>query len=252
MKRKKVYLGIILIIMGLIGMFTMLTMDIPLPSDVEALLKESYTPDQIRLLILINPSILLLLTVVLGTVLYQKVHLQVPIIEKWIGINKEPLKIAEIIKSGVVGGIIAGFLVVVLVLLLKPFMLDEYEKLTQFVKPTLANRLLYGGITEEIFLRFGLMTLFVWICSKIFKGTKPVTYWIGIILSALLFAIGHFPVVFNTIEGPSMIILSYVLIGNTIGGLIFGWLYWKKGLESAFIAHMFIHVVLVIAEKTVI
>ncbi len=58
MKRKKIYLGLILIIMGLIGMFTMLTMDIPLPSDVEALLNESYTPGQIRLLLLINPSIL--------------------------------------------------------------------------------------------------------------------------------------------------------------------------------------------------
>jgi membrane protease YdiL (CAAX protease family) len=36
------------------------------------------------------------------------------------------------------------------------------------------------------------------------------------------------------------------------GGLIFGWLYWKKGLESAFIAHVFIHVVLVIADGLII
>jgi len=238
--------------MGLIGILTMLSMDIPLPSDVEALLKESYTPEQIRLLILLNPSILLVLAVVVGTIFYQRVHLRLPIIEKWIGINKEPLKISEIMKSGIIGGVIAGVSVVVLVLLLKPFMIVEYEKLTQFVQPTLANRLLYGGITEEIFLRFGFMTLVVWICFKIFKRTKPVIYWIGIVLSALLFAIGHFPIVFNTIEAPSIIILSYVLIGNTIGGLIFGWLYWKKGLESAFIAHMLIHVVLVIAEKTVL
>lgn len=252
MKRKKILLGLILIIMGLIGMATILTMDIPLPSDVEAVLKESYTPEQIRWLILLNPSILLVLSVVVGTVLYQRVHLRVPIIEKWVGINKEPLKLSDIVKSGIIGGVIVGVALVVLVLLLKPMMLDEYEKLTQHVQPNLANRLLYGGITEEIFLRFGLMTLIVWICSKLFKGTKPAIYWIGIVLSALLFAIGHFPVVFNTIDVPSTVILSYVLIGNTIGGLILGWLYWKKGLESAFIAHMFAHVVLVIAEKTVI
>lgn len=252
MKRKQIYLGLILAILGLIGMASILTMDIPLPAEVEELLKENYTPAQIKLLILLNPSILLVAAVVVGTILYQRVHLRVPIVEKWVGINKEPLNVVEIIKSGVIGGIIAGILLVSLVLLFKPMMFAEYEKLTQTVQPTLANRLLYGGITEEIFLRFGLMTLIVWISSKVFKGTKPKVYWIGIVLAALLFAIGHFPVVFNTIEEPSMILLSYVLIGNTIGGLIFGWLYWKKGLESAFIAHMFIHVVLVIAEKTVI
>jgi membrane protease YdiL (CAAX protease family) len=252
MKRKQIYLGLILAMLGLIGMATILTMNIPLPAEVEELLKESYTPEQIKLLILINPSILLFVAVVVGTILYQRVHLRVPIVEKWIGINKEPINVAEIIKSGVIGGIIAGIGMVLVVILFKPMMLAEYEKLSQSVQLTLANRFLYGGITEEIYVRFGLMTLIVWISSKVFKGTKPTAYWIGIVLAALLFAIGHFPIVFNTIEKPSMILLSYVLIGNTIGGLIFGWLYWKKGLESAFIAHMFIHVVLVIAEKTVI
>ena len=95
------------------------------------------------------------------------------------------------------------------------------------------------------------MTLIVWISAKALKGTKPAAYWIGIVLAALIFAVGHFPVVFNTIESPGTILLTYVLIGNSVGGLIFGWLYWKKGLESAFLAHIFIHVVLVIAENTV-
>ena len=96
------------------------------------------------------------------------------------------------------------------------------------------------------------MTLIVWISSKVFKGERPTAYWIGIVLAALIFAIGHLPVVFNTIEEPSIILLTYVMIGNSVGGLIFGWLYWKKGLESAFIAHMFTHVILVLADKTVI
>jgi hypothetical protein len=252
MKTKKIYLGLILAGLGLAGMATMLTMDIPLPPEVEELMTASYTPEQIKLLILINPIIILAIAVVLGTILYNKVNLRVPIVEKLVGINHEPLQIGNIIKSGALGGIIAGIVVVLIVILVKPFMLDEYEKLAQSVQPSLANRLLYGGITEELYLRFGLMTLFVWIGSKIFKGTKPVVYWIGIVLAALLFAIGHFPVVYNSIEEPSFTVLSYVLMGNTVGGLIFGWLYWKKGLESAFIAHMFIHIVLVIADKTVI
>ena len=251
MNRKKLYLGLVLGFLGLIGMVSILTMDIPLPPEIQELMNESFSPTQIKLLIMINPLILLIAAVVVGTLLYQKVNLRVPIIEKWVGINNEPVDFMGIFKSGTLGGIIAGIVVVLVVVIFKPFMAAEYEQLTQALQPTLAARFLYGGITEEIFLRFGLMTLIVWISAKALKGTKPAAYWIGIVLAALIFAVGHFPVVFNTIESPGTILLTYVLIGNSVGGLIFGWLYWKKGLESAFVAHIFIHVVLVIAENTV-
>lgn len=251
MNRKKLYLGLVLGFLGLIGMVSILTMDIPLPPEIQELMNESFSPTQIKLLIMINPLILLIAAVVVGTLLYQKVHLQVPIIEKCVGIGNEPVDFMGIIKSGTLGGVIAGIIVVLVVVIFKPFMAAEYEQLTQALQPTLAARFLYGGITEEIYLRFGLMTLIVWISAKALKGTKPAAYWIGIVLAALIFAIGHFPVVFNTIESPGTILLTYVLIGNSVGGLIFGWLYWKKGLESAFLAHIFIHVVLVIAENTV-
>jgi hypothetical protein len=48
-------------------------------------------------------------------------------------------------------------------------MLAEYEKLSQSLQLTLAARFLYGGITEEILLRFGLMTLIVWLALKCLK-----------------------------------------------------------------------------------
>ena len=251
MNKKKLYLGLVLGFLGLIGMASILTMDIPLPPEIQEVMYE-FSPGQIKLLIMINPLILLIAAVVVGTLLYQKVNLKVPIIENWVGISKVPVDYMGIIKSGAIGGIIAGLVVVVIVLVFKPFMLSEYEQLTQALQPTLAARFLYGGITEEIYLRFGLMTLIVWISSKVLKGTKPAAYWIGIVLAAIIFAVGHFPVVFNTIENPGTIILTYVLIGNSVGGIIFGWLYWKKGLESAFVAHIMIHVVLVIAELGVI
>jgi NADH:ubiquinone oxidoreductase subunit 5 (subunit L)/multisubunit Na+/H+ antiporter MnhA subunit len=100
MNRKKLYLGLILAILGLIGTASLLTMDFPLPAEIEAALKESFTPAQIKLLLLINPAILVIVAVIVGTLLYQKVNLRVPIIEKWVGINKEPLDVAAILKSG--------------------------------------------------------------------------------------------------------------------------------------------------------
>jgi hypothetical protein len=146
-----------------------------------------------RWLLLINSRVLLILCVLVGRGLCQKVNLRVPLIEKWIGIPKGPMKLAEILTWKMAGGM---------------------------VKPTFAPRLLYGGITEEIFLRFGWMTLIVWVGSKISKQTKPAIDWMEIVLSALLFAIGHLPVVYHTLEVPSTTLLTYVLLGNTMGGLI--------------------------------
>ena len=92
-----------------------------------------------------------------------------------------------------------------------------------------------------------LMTLIVWIFSKFLNNTKPIVYWIGIMIAAIIFAIGHFPVAYQAVGNPSAGLLAYILIGNSIGGVIFGWLYWKKGLESAFVAHIFAHVIMLLA-----
>ncbi len=249
MKIKKFYLAFILFFLGLLGVLSMLTMDIPLPEEMLELLQDQFSPSQIQWLILINPTILMLIAVVVGTLLYQKVNLSVPILEKWVGIKENPIPIREILAYGTIGGLLTGIVLSSLGLIGRGLIPSEFEQLGESLQLTLAARFLYGGITEEILMRFGLMTLLVWIASKIFKGTNPSVYWIGIILAALIFAVGHFPIVFQSIDDPSSIMLAYVLIGNSVGGLVFGWLYWKKGLESAFLAHIFAHVAMVSFEK---
>lgn len=250
MKKKKFYLALFLFVLGILGMSSILTMDIPLPEEVLSVLEDEFTPSQIKLLILINPTIILIVAVLVGTLLYQKVNLSVPIIEQFLGIKQDSIQLREILLFGISGGILTGIILSLLGLfrLISP---SEFELLSGQLQLTLPARFLYGGITEEIFMRFGLMTLLVWLGAKLSKGTKPQIYWMGIIISSLIFAIGHFPVVFQTVGNPSMIMVTYVLLGNTIGGLVFGWLYWKKGLESAFLAHIFAHVVMVLTEKIV-
>jgi hypothetical protein len=252
MKRKKFYLALILFFLGLTGILSMQTMDIPLPEEMQALLQDQFSPSQIQWLILINPTMIMLIAIILGTLLYQQVNLSVPIIEKWIGLKDNPIQIREILVYGLFGGLLTGVVLGFLGLIGRGMIPTEFEQLSESLQLTLAARFLYGGITEEILMRFGLMTLLVWIASKFFKGTVPSVYWIGIILAALIFAIGHFPMVFQVIEKPSSILLSYVLIGNSIGGLVFGWLFWKKGLESAFLAHVFAHVGMVILESVLL
>ena len=40
-------------------------------------------------------------------------------------------------------------------------------------------------------------------------------------------------------------VLAFVVGWNTLAGLVFGWLFWRHGLEAAIVAHALAHVVAV-------
>lgn len=142
--------------------------------------------------------------------------------------------------SGVIGGIAAGLFLVFFSFYSSKYITLEIDHFT----PNILNRLLYGGITEEVISRFGVMSLFIWLFSLLFKGKPNWIYWVGILLAALLFGLSHLPLVFSSNKEASLSIVLYIVLGNMVGGSIFGWLYWKKGLESAMIAHAFAHVIM--------
>lgn len=247
--KRKIYLGLVLFGLGFIGILSMLTMDIPLPEEIMEVLQKDFSSNQIKLLTLINPTIMLLVATVLGVILHENVNLKAPIITGVLKRNYDSKMLIEIGKYGLLIGVLSGVLLLLIQLAYNPFLPNEFIELGEKIKPSIAARFLYGGFTEEILLRFGLMTMIVWLASKVFKSLSPKVYWIGIIISSILFALGHFPIVFQSIENPSITLMSFILIGNSVSGLLFGWLYWKKGLESAFIGHIITHVVLLLMQS---
>jgi membrane protease YdiL (CAAX protease family) len=114
------------------------------------------------------------------------------------------------------------------------------------------TRLLYGGITEELLLRWGFMTLVVWLVWRIFqkRRTTPTngSFIAAILFSALIFALGHLPVALILFPDAIVPVALFVILANSAFGLVCGYLYWKRGLESAISAHMFGHIVLVSAS----
>lgn len=98
----------------------------------------------------------------------------------------------------------------------------------------------YGGIAEEILLRLFVMSFFVWLgrfLSRTSDG-KPTAavLWAANILAAVLFGLGHLPTVALLIPLTSLVIARTILLNGLIG-IVCGWLYWKRGLESAMISH---------------
>nr|WP_106781150.1 CPBP family intramembrane glutamic endopeptidase [Lysinibacillus timonensis] len=104
----------------------------------------------------------------------------------------------------------------------------------------------YGGVFEELLMRLFVMSLIIWVIMKVFRKKHStlngISYWIAIMIAAALFALGHLPtteILFGELN-DTLIIRSFLL--NGIGGIFFGYMYWKKGFEYAVLSHMFAHI----------
>lgn len=105
----------------------------------------------------------------------------------------------------------------------------------------MAGRLLYGGIVEEVLTRWGLMTLLVWLGAVLFGGPTTAVMWGAIVVTGILFGLGHLPS-YAAINGrPTPFFLGYMILMNLWASLIFGWLFWQHGLLAAMVAHMLFH-----------
>lgn len=106
---------------------------------------------------------------------------------------------------------------------------------------------LYGGLTEELLLRFGLVTALVWLGWRAGwrDGDAPAagTVWAAIVVAALAFGAAHLPATASAFElTPAVVARALVL--NGAAGVVFGWLYWRRGLLAAMVAHAGADVVL--------
>jgi hypothetical protein len=105
---------------------------------------------------------------------------------------------------------------------------------------------LYGGISEEVLMRWGLVTLLVWLPLRPRAGTvaAPSTtiMWVAIVAAALAFGAGHLPALAASGVTLTAAVVIRTVALNALGGVVFGWLYWRYSLEAAMVAHAMVHV----------
>ncbi len=103
----------------------------------------------------------------------------------------------------------------------------------------------YGGITEELLTRLFLVSALAWLLTRVVRNTLAL--WLAIALSAALFALGHLPATAALVPLTPAVVARAVIL-NGIPGVAFGWLYWRRGLEAAMVAHfsadLVLHVVI--------
>lgn len=210
-------------------------------------LKTAPLPFPLIILIIILQSIILFAVFIfIGLKLSNKLELRIPIIEKLFSQDKIEVNVKSIVKTSVLLGLLVGIIIVLLNFLFSQLGLENLFK--QVSVPIWQGFLasFYGGISEEIVMRLFLMTFIIWIFSK-FTKTKAIEnnilVWSSILIAAIIFGIGHLPIT-GELTTITPLVITRAIVLNGVGGLVFGWLYWQKGLESAMIAHFSADIVL--------
>jgi hypothetical protein len=238
---------LVLIILGGLGY------SLGLPYRLEAAGETNVPLLDILLSILIDTAITGIV-VVFGYLFARPVGLGAPIIKAKIEGESASERVKSILKIAPLLGVLSGLAVLVLdIFVFVPLLTGTVTPTATY--PSLGSRVLaifYGGFFEEILVRLLIMSFFVWFFWKLTRSdnatSHPWIYWLGLMLAAVLLGALHLSLSF-AIYGVSALVVIRALALNLIPGLVFGWLYWKKGIEAAMVSHMcadfIIHVVLV-------
>lgn len=216
--------------LGFVGILTLYSL--PLPTGVNLQHHEKWV-------LLLNPTILLMLATGVGVFSYQKSNLNVALLS-----NRYNSIFRRGLLEGAFAGILMGTGMVVLRFWFRNLLPDDFMAYSSDKDYYLLHKLLYGGITEELLIRFGMLTPLLAI-SNTFLPTYPTVGRLAAnTLSALFFAWSHLPLLFATYAPVSTPFVTFSMGVNFVSGLLFGYLYIRNSLESSMVAHLVTHIVI--------
>ncbi len=111
---------------------------------------------------------------------------------------------------------------------------------------------------EEILDRLFLLSLIGWLGMKLFRVRgegrgRTIALWVANLATALFFGWYHIDGLALFVDPvPTLAAVRTVLLILPVG-LVFGWLYWRRGLEAAILSHfvidIIVHVIRPIVEE---
>jgi hypothetical protein len=215
-------------------------------------LKEIPVPIPVLLVLqLAQNAIFLGVAVGVGLLVSRKVGLGAPVLEAWL-YERRSLLTARMCAVSAIAGAAIGTVIALLVYFVFLPLIPQLPLAAEGTIP-LWKRFLscfYGAVDEEVLTRLFLLSLVLWPIGRFWHTSQGLpsrgAFWTANALVAILFGLGHLPAAAHMMQIDATAIL-YVLSLNGIAALLFGYLFWRHGLESAMIAHFFADIVMVIA-----
>lgn len=191
-------------------------------------------------------AVLLAIAIFIGIACTRSVGLRSHLIDYWVFHTPKSTSFATEVKWSLGIGAATTAMILVVNHLMEPA-LPEALQVANRAEPnwlTSLTAMFYGGITEEILMRWGLMSLLVWAGWKLIKQgvalPSQAIYQGAIVLVAIVFGLLHLPMTLTIAPLTSWVILRAILL-NGIAGIAYGWLFWQYSLEAAMIAHASFH-----------
>lgn len=215
----------------------------------------AYTPAQFAATALLQPILFGILAIYFGHRYAHQVNLRSLITEK---VEAEPLTAKTkkyslkdsipfiITVAAVVATLELGFDVA-----FQNWLPEFYQP--NFAVPTISGALysvIYGGIGQEMLLRWGIMTAIVYVLSSKGERLNEWSYIIGFVFTAILFAFAQYNSVAGFVD-LSAIVLLRILVLSGLGGILYGWLYSSFHLEAAMLSHMLANALIVFGNSVI-
>lgn len=203
----------------------------------------AYTVDGSFLSVL-GPSTLVLCAVTIplaasGLMLGQKIGLGAPLVTDLL--NRTPGSRKKLLldaKLAIPLGLVLGISLLLLRFVVLPYLPPEL--------PSLGHRGIIGGLLvsigaavgEEVWLRLGIMTILAWIFARLLgrQDVSAVVGWSAVAVSSLAFAAMHLPQL-ASYGAANSVGIAATMMGNTLVGVLYGFLYWRRSLIAAMLAH---------------
>ena len=199
-------------------------------------------PVPLIIIIGITQNTLLLAVVIgIGLLLARKLGLGAPLLESRLYRERPRVNARDSLMYGALVGVIVGIVLLITLLIAAPHL--PGLPFVSAARAAIWKRILacfYGGIDEEVLTRLFLLSLIAWIGTRVFQKQKDqlsaATFWVANVLVAIIFGLGHLPNAAMVMQiTPTVVLLALFL--NGVAAISFGYLYWKRGLESAIVAH---------------
>ncbi len=217
---------------------------------------QEYTLSESLIIELVQEFLLGLVILTAGFVLSLSTRLGTPYIEKWLSKKSGRAFLDIVVPLSIIVVIVSSFMLLILRVVMfvsviavggDASALMSYSTNFLMNYPATWKWLLvsfHAGVIEEIIFRFGFMNLLVWAGRGIFKNQRKslqtTIIWIANLAAALVFGFLH---LVGVLPVPDVVFAQIsVVIQNTLVGLVFGWFYWKFGLEGAMLTHFLLDV----------
>jgi membrane protease YdiL (CAAX protease family) len=245
--------------LGLLGIASLpLTLYSTIPSTNLPERVQTFPPLVLVLLSLLNPLLYMSLAVAIGIRLAPGVQLRSLVASKEGGRTGVAFGVMSCLPVGLGWGLALAVVMSLLEYGFQPYLSTEWKEAASSVPGPgalsyLITGMFYGGITEEILLRWGVLTVLAWAGARLFQKehgrARSRILWPAIVGAAIISGVMHLPAAAALAPLEVPVALRIITL-NGLAGIVYGRLYCKHHLEAAMVAHISTHVGLTVIACT--